>query len=369
MKTIKSLAITAMMLAAIPAASAQTTTWNDPMKAGFPTVQNQAWTSEIGQSYVRMPDRAESQVRKPLWDLSRNSAGLALYFTTNSPTITVRYKISGSQAMPHMPATGVSGVDLYRVEPDGRQDFCFGGYSFGSGRVRYSYADLAPADLSGATREYHLNLPLYNSIDSLEIGVAEGAQFSFLPKRTEKPIVVYGTSIAQGACSSRPGMAWINIVRRNLSDYPVVNLGFSGNGRLEPEVLSLIAEINAEIYVLDCLPNLTQKSADEARDLVLAAVAQLRKSSNAPIILVEHAGYSNAPTNAAQLDCYTRLNRGQRQAYEQLKAEGVKDLHYVSHDDLAYPADAWVDYVHPSDLGAQRQADVLTEKIRSIRKI
>ncbi|WP_305302260.1 SGNH/GDSL hydrolase N-terminal domain-containing protein, partial [Paramuribaculum intestinale] len=94
MKAIRSLAITAMMLTAA-AASAQTTTWNDPMKAGYPTVQNQAWTSEIGHSYVRMPDRAEAQVRKPLWDLSRNSAGLALYFTTNSPTITVRYKISG----------------------------------------------------------------------------------------------------------------------------------------------------------------------------------------------------------------------------------------------------------------------------------
>ena len=283
MKAIRSLAITAMMLTAA-AASAQTTTWNDPMKAGYPTVQNQAWTSEIGHSYVRMPDRAEAQVRKPLWDLSRNSAGLALYFTTNSPTITVRYKISGAQAMPHMPATGVSGVDLYRIDSVGGQDFCFGSYSFGP-KVQYSYSALAPSDLSGADREYHLNLPLYNTIASLEIGVAEGSRFSFLPKRTEKPIVVYGTSIAQGACSSRPGMSWINIVRRNLSDYPVVNLGFSGNGRLEPEVLALIAEIDAEMFVLDCMPNLTQKSADEARDLVLAAVAQLRKSSDAPIII------------------------------------------------------------------------------------
>ena len=147
------------------------------MKAGYPTVQNQAWTSEIGHSYVRMPDRAEAQVRKPLWDLSRNSAGLALYFTTNSPTITVRYKISGAQAMPHMPATGVSGVDLYRIDSVGGQDFCFGSYSFGP-KVQYSYSALAPSDLSGADREYHLNLPLYNTIDSLEIGVAEGSRFS-----------------------------------------------------------------------------------------------------------------------------------------------------------------------------------------------
>ena len=128
------------------------------------------------------------------------------------------------------------------------------------------------------------------------------------------------------------------------------------------------AEIDAAIYVLDCLPNLTNKSADEARDLAIAAVEQLRKTTDAPIILVEHAGYSNAPTNAAQLDCYTRLNRGQREAYETLKNKGVKDLHYISHDELAYPADAWVDYVHPSDLGAQRQADIVTARIREIKK-
>ena len=222
--------------------------------------------------------------------------------------------------------------------------------------------------MSGALREYHLNLPLYNTIDSLQIGVADGAELKILPKRQEKPIVVYGTSIAQGACSSRPGMAWINIVRRNLGDYPVINLGFSGNGRLEPEMIAYLAEIDAAIYVLDCLPNLTNKSADEARDLAIAAVEQLRKTTDAPIILVEHAGYSNAPTNAAQLDCYTRLNRGQREAYETLKNKGVKDLHYISHDELAYPADAWVDYVHPSDLGAQRQADIVTARIREIKK-
>ena len=117
------------------------------MKAGYPTVQNQAWTSEIGHSYVRMPDRAEAQVRKPLWDLSRNSAGLALYFTTNSPTITVRYKISGAQAMPTCPprecresistastpsAARISASAAIRSAP----------------KVQYSYSALAPPTLA-----------------------------------------------------------------------------------------------------------------------------------------------------------------------------------------------------------------------------
>ncbi len=199
----------------------------------------------------------------------------------------------------------------------------------------------------------------------LEIGTPQGASFILQPRRTEKPVVVYGTSIAHGACSSRPGMAWANIVRRNL-DMPLVNLGFSGNGRLEPELVDLVNELDAAVYVLDCMPNLTQKTEQEVTALVLDAVAKIRAKSNTPILLVEHAGYSNAPTNAAQYELYTRLNRGQRVAFDKLMNEGTPNLFYLTHDQLGFSPDSWVDYVHPSDLGAQKQADAVTAKLKEI---
>ena len=66
-----------------------------------------------------------------------------------------------------------------------------------------------------------------------------------LPVRRDKPVLVYGTSIAQGGVASRPGLAWTALLERKL-DRPVINLAFSGNGRLEPEVLDLIAgQVNA----------------------------------------------------------------------------------------------------------------------------
>lgn len=89
----------------------------------------------------------------------------------------------------------------------------------------------------------------------MQVGVPGNALFNPMAIREEKPIVVYGTSIAQGGCASRPGMAWPALVGRKL-DRPLINLGFSGNGRLEKEVIDLIAEIDAKVYVLDCLPNL-----------------------------------------------------------------------------------------------------------------
>lgn len=340
------------------AMSAQTQ-WHNPMDAGFYVVQNQAWPDEIGHSYARLPDRAESMVRKPLWDLSRNSAGLALNFKTDAPNIKVRYTVDGPHSMPHMPATGVTGVDLYRVGDNGEEDFCFSGYSFAD-TVSFSFS--VPGD---RVAEYHLNLPLYNTVTWMEIGTPDGASFEFLPRAEEKPVVVYGTSIAQGACSSRPGMGWINIMRRNL-DMPVVNLGFSGNGRLEPEMLSLISEIDAELYVLDCMPNLTTTPDETVEKLVTDAVHQLRAKSNAPILLVEHAGYSNGETNAHQKKTYSRLNASQRRAFDKLQSEGIGNLYYITRGELNYSPDAWVDYVHPSDLGAQRQADVVGARVKAI---
>src|SRR5690606_24820922 len=84
-------------------------------------------------------------------------------------------------------------------------------------------------------REYLLYLPLYNGVSSVEIGVPAGRSLTKGPPRDEahaKPIVFYGTSITHGACASRPGMVHTAILGRWF-ERPVINLGFSGNGRME----------------------------------------------------------------------------------------------------------------------------------------
>ena len=74
--------------------------WLNPLECGFPVIQNQGWTEEIGDRYVRLPQRAEGKVRKPVWDLSRNSAGLAIHFFSNAPELKVRYQVCPRQAYP-----------------------------------------------------------------------------------------------------------------------------------------------------------------------------------------------------------------------------------------------------------------------------
>src|SRR4051812_33609006 len=76
-------------------------------------LEGQAWPNEVKDFYDRLPAAAEKTVRKPVWDLSKNGAGLQFRFVTDASDIIVRYRVTGSLQMPHMPATGVSGVDLY----------------------------------------------------------------------------------------------------------------------------------------------------------------------------------------------------------------------------------------------------------------
>lgn len=338
--------------------------WHNPQNNVNPSasfIQNQGW-KEDGNNYRRLPLRAKGKVREQVWNLACESAGLAIRFTTDAADIKVKYKVTGGYSMPHMPATGVSGVDLYRSADQG---FCFGDYSFGD-TIRYSYHIDLLAE-TGKEQEYTLYLPLYNGVEHLEIGVPDGNAFSFVPTVEKGAVVLYGTSIAQGACASRPGMAWGNIVSRALGR-PLVNLGFSGNGKLEKEVIDFINEQDADAYILDCMANLTDRSEAEIKELVKRSVLQIREKHATPILLVEHAGYSNGTTNQGQHEAYSHANVAQSEAYKELKREGVKNLFYLSREELDYHPDAWVDYVHPSDYGMARQAAAVEKKLRKILK-
>ena len=339
--------------------------WHDPMKAGQSVMQNQAFTEEIA-GYARLPKRAQGEVRNDVWSLAQNSAGLMISFYTNSPDIEVRYTTtSTSYAMPHMPSTGVSGVDLYRIDSDGVEAYCAGRYSFGE-EVSYKYKGMPTSPQHHKLGyEYRLYLPLYNGVKSMLIGVNEGCEFSFIPTRKERPIVLYGTSIAQGGCVSRPAMAWGTILQRAL-DMPLVNLGFSGNGRLEPEVLKYICETDARLYILDCLPNILEYEVAEIERLTYNAVKQIRNTSSEPILLVDHVGYTTGDTNPANRDYVVAANKASRRMYEKLIAEGVENLHYITREQMGIDYEMAVDGNHLTDLGMLQQARAIESVAREI---
>ena len=364
----------------------------DPIDVGA-EVHGSGWESLAGR-FVRLEDSAEGLVRKPVWDLSRNSAGLSLVFRSNTRRLELSFDVFGWKGMNHMPATGVSGVDLFAYKPDGEELWCAAKFmpqfkeeyievpATGSQtataqtsstpssaqartvrvtRVAYSFEQI---DYEEGCEEYewHLYLPLYNTVENFRMAVEEGCRLEWVPRDKRQPIVVYGTSITQGACATRPGMAWTNLVERELR-YPVVNLGFSGNGKLEAELFALLDQIDAGVYIIDCLPNI--KVTDNFEEKLEAGIKLLREHHSCPILVVDHSGHTNDRTNLSR--CFPdELNRRQAALVKRLRKEGIKQLYYLTRNEIAWDKDSMVEGIHPNDRGMMQQAEAVCGKLRQI---
>ena len=346
------------LLASVPSAAK----WLNPADV----VCGRWWGDELKGTYHRMPDRAQHDVRSAVWNLSKQSAGLSIKFHSNAPSIRVRYQVTGGLNMFHMPTTGVSGLDLYATDADGLLRWCASRFNLSfKDTINYEFRHITYFTGDRRGYDYELFLPLYNEVKWMEIGVDDDYDLQLYPITQESPIVVYGTSIGQGACASRTGMAWTNIVKRE-TGYPLVNLAFSGNGMLEEEVFKYLNEIDAKLYILDCLPNLTEDKVPLIFDRTLRGVEMLRaEHPDVPILLVEHH-YANASSSQRAINRYADSNSEQRRAYDTLVARGVTRLYYLSHDELAFTQESMVEGIHPNDIGMRQYADAYIRKIYEI---
>jgi len=333
------------------------TQWFDALKIGL---EGQGW-QETAHPYDRLPARAEGVAPPAVWNLSHHSAGMAIRFVSDSPEISARWSVRyEGLAMPHMPATGVSGLDLYAKDGDRWRWVAQGRPSTQNGNE----ARLVKGAPEGL-HEYMLYLPLYNGTEQLEIGVKPGSTLAKGPERSDpRPIVFYGTSITHGGCASRPGMAYPAIVGQQL-DRATINLGFSGNGKMEPEMGALIAELDASVFVLDCLPNMNPEMVTER---VAPVVKTLREAHpDTPIVLVENIIYQSSWFYGG--GGHEAKNEALQKVYAQLLQDGVTGLSYVPCDNLLGDDGlGTVDGTHPTDLGFLRQADVLAPVIAAALK-
>jgi lysophospholipase L1-like esterase len=224
-------------------------------------------------------------------------------------------------------------------------------------------------DLPHETRTYLLYLPLYNGVSSVEIGLPNEATIwkVLLDPGRQQPLVFWGTSITQGGCASRPGMVHTAILGRRF-ERSVVNLGFSGNGQLEPEVARLIGEIDAAVYVIDCLPNLNAQQIATRVEPVITILRQARPFT--PILLVEDRTYADAFLVQSRAS-RNRANRDAlKAAYERLTAAGVPALFYLAGDELlGADGEDTVDGSHPTDLGFMRQAAAFEQALAPILRV
>ena len=325
-------------------------------------MEGQGW-DDTETPYDRLPARAKGVVRDPVWELSQHSAGLCVRFATDTATIAARWKLRFENlAMDHMPATGVSGLDLYALD---------------SGRWRWAavgrpaeFPDTEATlitDIPRQRRQFLLYLPLYNGVEQVAIGISEDAELLRVAPSADapsRPVCFYGTSITQGGCASRCGMAYPAILGRRLQR-PSINLGFSGNGLAEPEMARFMAELGPAAYVLDPLPNMDAAAVAERIEPFVCILREQRPRT--PIVLVGNISYENGWLVPGRRERESASNAALEAAYGRLVDAGVPGLHHMPGHLLFGPdALATVDGTHATDVGFLHIADALEPVLRTV---
>lgn len=302
--------------------------------------------------FRRMPKETAEAVSPEVAHLSTNAAGGRLRFRTDSPFVTVKAELSSVGRMPHFTLCGAAGFDMYRESGD-RSIFV------GTFQPPYGFETEFVSRLSTETdseTDITLHLPLYSTLRSLKIGLKKGA---FLkaphPYLHALPFVSYGSSITQGGCASRPGMAYQNILSRELSvDH--VNLGFSGSAKGETAMAEYISGLDMSVFIYDYdhnAPTAKHLSGTHERFFKIIRTAQ----PTLPVIMLSR------PKNPLTDDEKLRRNIVET-TYKNAVAMGDRNVHFIDGSSLMRFTggnEGTVDNCHPTDLGFRRIADGLSK--------
>ena len=319
--------------------------------------------------FTRLPADLQGVVRKAVWDLGQNSAGLAIRFRTNSKCIGAEWRPLNNFGMSHMTPTGGRGLDLYALV-DGEWLFVGAGQPNGK-----KSRNVFIRKMNGEMREYIMYLPLYDGVINLSIGIDSTAVIEkphvadLVPSEKNLPIVFYGTSVTQGGCATRPGMAYPSIIERKLHR-ETVNLGFSGNGRMDKCLGDKIAKIPASMYVIDCLANCTSQIVKDSTEHFIRAIVEA--NPDVPVLMVSNYCYPYQYLDAQfQIDT-PEENAIWKEFAQKFRKEGYKNVRYIDayakgnmkKSPIGPDHEGTVDGVHMTDLGFLRFADFLIKYIK-----
>lgn len=331
-----------------------------PLSSSQLQVNGLPWYSENGGELFRLPAKLKDTYREPVWQLAQDPSGGRIRFRTNSSVVAIRLEYPGPPSMKNMHAFGQTGVDLYA-------DSVYRGTAIADQDAKpgktteYTYFKDQPR----IDREITLYLPLYMPVKVLGIGLdAEAHIQTAKPFAASEPVVFYGTSITQGGCASRPGMSYQAILGRMLN-LDFVNLGFSGNGKGEPELARAVASIHASCFVLDFAQNNpTVESLAQAYSPFVDVIRGAHPETPILVITPIYAAHESWGRDA-RLEGMRELIR--MVAAKQI-ATGDRHLEIVEGTDLLGPSrgDGLVDGTHPNDLGFQWMAEGLAGRIAKV---
>lgn len=337
--------------------------WLSPLEgsfhiAGFPWFKQE-------KNYRRLPSYPTNPLPPAVQALANCTAGGQIRFHTNSSVLSIRVKLTGPANMYHMTATGQCGFDCYLGDVGNQHFLCTTRFDHKLTEYEAQLYDWKQKRALGVT----LYFPLYQGVEEVWIGLDLDAEVYAAPAYiSDKPVVIYGTSITQGGCASRPGMAYPNILSRSIP-LEFFNLGFSGNGKGEAEVARTIAGIEKlSLFVLDYEAN--SGSVEDITATLPSFIRIIREHHpKVPILVISNICYAGDRFYPAMHQLHEGRRKVQKDTVERLRGEGDTQLHFLNGFTLLGEDDAsecTVDGSHPTDLGFLRMAQSLEPVIRRL---
>lgn len=285
--------------------------------------------------------------------------GMALRFRTDSPVLYARWTTSSDPGSVNTTLIAQKGLDLYILEGDRWQ------YA-GTGRPKPkgSKQEWALMEHAGnETRECLLYLPLHDTIDSLQLGFKPGATLAAAPSTFRGKVVCVGSSITHGTGVSRPGMAYPARLQRALN-MEFVNLGASGQCKLERFFADIVADTEADAFMFDTFSNPSPEQIAERFDEFLTTIRAAHPTT--PLIFLQTLDRETTSYNQK----IRAFEAGKQAAAREVlrKAMATDPNIYFINPGMPIGSDheATVDGVHPTDLGHERILRVIEPQLRTI---
>ncbi len=303
--------------------------------------------------FHRLPDSVAEATSDGVRWLNYNTAGGRVRFVTTSSYVALHMKNPSGACMNHMPLSGSSSFDLY-VNRNGRDTFA-GGF-----RAPFNFTKQyeGVVYIGGGRKEVTINFPLYNGCVELYLGLDSSAELERRDDyRFEKPVVYYGSSITQGGCCSRPGLAYQALISRRL-DTNFINLGFSGNAKGEDAICDYMASLDMSVFVCDYDHN--APSVEHLKNTHEKLYKKIRAAHpDMPVIFVGKPDCDpiNRDVTARRDVIYSTYNNARLRGEKVIFVDGYSLFAGELREECT------VDGCHPNDLGMVRMADAIGKAV------
>ena len=317
--------------------------------------------------FVRAPYNLAKSISNPLEVLNTCTTGGRVRFSTDSKKIVIAVKYRYLVKVPHMASSGFAGFTLMEDYANGKTVWVKTfmppvkdnetGYT---DAVDFEKSEFTPRKGKYGMRNFTLHFPLYNDyIEGVFIGVEKGSKVEKgLPYRSVKPVLYYGSSITQGGCANRADNLYQGFISKwSNTDY--INLGYSGNGKAEPEMVKYLASIDCSVFVCDYDHNAgTPEYLEKTHYPLYKAFRETHPDT--PIVFLSSPDWFKFPKNR------TARRRVIEANYKRAKAEGDNNVYYISGKNIMGDAleHGFVDGTHPNDLGFYKMAKAIYKVIK-----